>query len=1607
MEDPAASPAPPAPPAQPPLEAITPAGEQQPAPPPAGPDTATPSAGPSAAEPQSGGGTYYTSSGQRARPQKTPFQKETLEAAFEMNRHPTEEMRRVLAERIDLTEQQVGTWFQHRRQRKRKEQVQQAVAQAVLPGAPAYMAGKPGDGGPEEDGKGAEDPAAVQELAALLELAAAHLPVPFRPDGPPLALEFDAPPAAAPIGAAGFADAATQAAVAGLLGKRPRPDGAADPDPAAGGAGPPPKKPSAARPGGGGSGAKPARPAAFAPGDLDRLRAEDEARAALLAERARLQDERLEASIRREQERLARERERVDGRVARERERELQRLELERRRHAEKSQKEQKKEEERRAREAARLKLLQEKEEKRLAALADKERRAEERRRALEERRKEKDQLKALQQQEKAVLRLRVRDFGTGPRDDADLEWEDLIAEYRTTHGLPEDDFFPSEGDPAPEGLPPLPQRPQWPPADVALIPAFPPELGGTEAGPGLLEAWSFLTSFSGELGLEPAPLDSLLAALARGSRSPALAAVHCGLLRTLQADAEEAWAAGPASTYGGLESSAAAARLLEEAWAWGFDPDAWRAHLGAATWPEVARQLATAAGLGRPRPRPRREEKPKMGREGEDVADDGAAGGGLRLKLPPRLGLGTVKAAAWAVLAEVGAAGLKVDEIARRIQRRGLRDLRSSRTPEASVAGALGRDVLFARVDLGTYALAAIVAYEAKLAAAGGKEGAAPPGVAVEPGDAAAPAGAEDGASLEGLSSPRAGRVEVVQSEAGEAGEGAEGAQPGGEDAVEPAAAEEEEYSDDDEDGQDKTEEGSGAGWVEALQRCDYDALSWEHRVDMLRSLCLLAMQTPCIRDTMERRQEEQQRLKRQVWEDAKVEKRRRQVEAAARARAAAEEAARAVERYRLAGGGGAASTAASTAGEAAGDEAAGVEAAGVEAGDVVSLKPESGTDQATAPVPGEMAGPPQEEPHAGAEAADAYAGQAVEAKAGEPTRQEQSDGPAPMEIDGTAPEAASAARVEASPVKAEDGAGGNAPAPQQRLPEGASPPAAGAREDPASDQDPGAVAERERVAAAIAAAERAATERETEDREAARARQAARAEQVLRDMERCAVRLEPLGADRRFNHYWRLVLPGSADHGTSIASPDPGAGRIFFESGEDGALSIVRDAASLDALVGALERRGAREAGLYASLLRHRDALAAAMPARPLALPPADDDLPAEERARLAAEHTAALQACGITRAGRARTGAGWSPFAAGDSEEATKLKADLLRIKDALAPEALAPGFDAGAWAARLLAPGTPEDLRAALGALEAALLPSALSPLFPRAPAELLGGAWLPVGAGSAGAGGDGGDGAAGGEAEGAGDKEHDAPRGRSTTPAGSQPQLAWLPATHASLALRVLSLDAALVPRPGEAPARQSLEGYCRALRPAVVDGKQGRVVAGQPLGIGGRVRPVSFPPLPHKLLYGPRREFAFPLAQFQRDVVNNSDASIAVARPKGVGRGRGRGRGRGSALAAAEGRRPGVSRATPRIVGSSKKERRAMLTQKSELAKEFENSGSDSERHYGTDFDEDQEEFNAGGSAVPSAGGDLPSGAPSALPSEDEAISDEGSGDEEGSDQDA
>ena len=64
----------------------------------------------------------------------------------------------------------------------------------------------------------------------------------------------------------------------------------------------------------------------------------------------------------------------------------------------------------------------------------------------------------------------------------------------------------------------------------------------------------------------------------------------------------------------------------------------------------QVLRQMAICWGLGCKRPKPKKEVRPKMGTEGEDIVADEA--GGLKLRLPIRFGVGTVKAAAWHVSA-------------------------------------------------------------------------------------------------------------------------------------------------------------------------------------------------------------------------------------------------------------------------------------------------------------------------------------------------------------------------------------------------------------------------------------------------------------------------------------------------------------------------------------------------------------------------------------------------------------------------------------------------------------------------------------------------------------------------------------------------------------------------------------------------------------------------------------------------------------------------------------------------------------------------------------------------------------------------------------------
>jgi hypothetical protein len=125
-------------------------------------------------------------------------------------------------------------------------------------------------------------------------------------------------------------------------------------------------------------------------------------------------------------------------------------------------------------------------------------------------------------------------------------------------------------------------------------------------------------------------------------------------------------------------------------------------------------------------------------------------------------------------------------------------------------------------------------------------------------------------------------------------------------------------------------------------------------------------------------------------------------------------------------------------------------------------------------------------------------------------------------------------------------------------------------------------------------------------------------------------------------------------------------------------------------------------------------------------------------------------------------------------------------------------------------------------------------------------------------------------------------------------------LAWLPATPAAIALRLYTLDASVAYREGHKPARERMEAYKYIQRPAVpaAAGAAGAArVSGEPIAPGGRVLSTLLPPVPQRLLYGPRSDFTFQVGQFQADVAVGSDALVVAAPKRGlVGRGKGRGK---------------------------------------------------------------------------------------------------------------
>lgn len=205
---------------------------------------------------------------------------------------------------------------------------------------------------------------------------------------------------------------------------------------------------------------------------------------------------------------------------------------------------------------------------------------------------------------------------------------------------------------------------------------------------------------------------------------------------------------------------------------------------------------------------------------------------------------------------------------------------------------------------------------------------------------------------------------------------------------------------------------------------------------------------------------------------------------------------------------------------------------------------------------------------------------------------------------------------------------------------------------------------------------------------------------------------RLEPLGMDRRYNRYWRIpgaeqqaqhaqhaqqaIAPeqqqqqageeggegGAAADGApgpaTPALPPPVGDRLLVESQEDGSLSLVTTKAALAALMAALERKGARESGLYASLIRHRAQLEAGMPAAPLALPAAEGEAAAQQvqqaeqaqRQTLLALHLAAPALQPRQLPGRASKKAKEAAAAEGAVEEAAAADLAPLREGDGLA-------------------------------------------------------------------------------------------------------------------------------------------------------------------------------------------------------------------------------------------------------------------------------------------------------------------------------------------------
>lgn len=263
---------------------------------------------------------------------------------------------------------------------------------------------------------------------------------------------------------------------------------------------------------------------------------------------------------------------------------------------------------------------------------------------------------------------------------------------------------------------------PDFPPKPVLLKRPFgvQPWTDSEENIGNLLMVWRFLISFADVLGLWPFTLDEFTQAL-HDSDPRLLGEIHIALLRSIIKDIGDVGRASDPNSSG--IPVGGHPHIVEGAYAWGFDLVSWQCHLSPLTWPEVLRQFALSAGFGpklkKPDIKPAYIQNDVEGDNGADtisnlrsgVAAENAVaimqerGFSNSRRTRHRVTPGTVKFAAFHILSLEGSKGLSILDVADKIQRSGLRDLTTSKTPEASISAALSRDTkLFERIAPSTY---------------------------------------------------------------------------------------------------------------------------------------------------------------------------------------------------------------------------------------------------------------------------------------------------------------------------------------------------------------------------------------------------------------------------------------------------------------------------------------------------------------------------------------------------------------------------------------------------------------------------------------------------------------------------------------------------------------------------------------------------------------------------------------------------------------------------------------------------------------------------------------------------------------------------------------